>query len=234
MIGALEFATNDAASFWAVAVEFLSEMVVGLAFGVLGAIALRKAMHRIDLANETLYPILALASAGVIYGVTALAHGSGFLAVFVAGILFGDARPRTKGEIERYKSLANLAEIAMFAVLGLTISLADFGEADVWLDGLLLAVLAFVARPIAVGLLTLPMRLRWERAPLRHVGWSEGGGAHPAGDARAARGHRGGRARLRHHLRRRRVLGARPGHEHPVRRPPGSASPCETSIPAGS
>lgn len=163
MIGALEFATNDAASFWAVALEFVSEMAVGLAFGVLGAIALRKAMHRIDLANETLYPILALASAGVIYGVTALAHGSGFLAVFVAGILFGDARAPYKGETERFhKSLANLAEIAMFAVLGLTISLGDFGATDVWLDGLLLAVvLAFAARPIAVGLLTLPMRLRW-------------------------------------------------------------------------
>ena len=163
MIGALEFATNDAASFWTVAIEFVSEMTVGLALGVLGAFALREAMQRIDLANETLYPILALASAGVIYGVTALAHGSGFLAVFVAGILFGDSRAPYKGEIERFqKSLAGLAEIAMFTVLGLTISLGDFTENDVWIDGLLLAfMLVFVARPVAVGLLTLPMRLRW-------------------------------------------------------------------------
>jgi cell volume regulation protein A len=163
MIGALEFATNDAASFWAVCLEFVSEMAVGLAIGVLGAIALREAMHRIDLANETLYPVLALASAGIIYGVTALAHGSGFLAVFVAGVLFGDARTPYKSEIERFqKSLAGLAEIAMFTVLGLTISLGDLTENDVWIDGLLLAfMLAFVARPVAVGLLTLPMRLRW-------------------------------------------------------------------------
>jgi cell volume regulation protein A len=138
-------------------------MAVGLAFGVLGALVLRESMRRIDLANETLYPILGLAFSGVIYGVTTLAHGSGFLAVFVAGVLFGDTRAPYKGEIERFhKSLASLAEIAMFAVLGLTISLGDFDENRIWLDGLLLAILlAFVARPLVVGLLTLPMRFRW-------------------------------------------------------------------------
>jgi cell volume regulation protein A len=163
MIGALEFATNDNASFWSASFEFAAEMAVGLALGVLGAIVLREAMRRIDLANETLYPILALAFAGVLYGVTTLAHGSGFLAVFVAGVLFGDVRAPYKGEIERFhKSLASLAEIAVFAVLGLTISLGDFDENRIWLDGLLLAVLlAFVARPFVVGLLTLPMRFRW-------------------------------------------------------------------------
>jgi len=163
MIGALEFATNDSASFWGVAFEFVSEMAVGLALGVLGAIVLRASTRRIDLANETLYPILALAFAGVLYGVTTLAHGSGFLAVFVAGVLFGDVRSPYKGEIERFhKSLASLAEIAVFAVLGLTVSLGDFNDDGIWLDGLLLAlVLAFVARPVVVGLLTLPMRLRW-------------------------------------------------------------------------
>jgi potassium/hydrogen antiporter len=162
MIGALEFATNDNASFWAAAFEFLSEMAVGLALGVLGAIVVREAIRRIDLPSETLYPILALAFAGVLYGVTTLAHGSGFLAVFVAGVLFGDVRAPYKGEIERFhKSLASLAEIAVFAVLGLTITLGDF-DGSLWLDGLLLAlVLAFVARPVVVGLLTLPMRLRW-------------------------------------------------------------------------
>ena len=162
MIGALEFATNDSASFWGVAFEFVSEMAVGLALGVLGAIVLRESMRRIDLANETLYPILALAFAGVLYGVTTLAHGSGFLAVFVAGVLFGDVRAPYKGEIERFhKSLASLAEIAVFAVLGLTITLSDF-DGDLWLDGLLLAImLAFVARPVVVGLLTLPMRFQW-------------------------------------------------------------------------
>ena len=77
-------------------------------------------------------------------------------------MLFGDVRSPYKGEIERFhKSLASLAEIAVFAVSGLTITLGDF-DGDVWLDGLLVALLlAFVARPAVVGLLSLPMRLRW-------------------------------------------------------------------------
>lgn len=163
MIGALEYATNDGQSFGPVAGEFVASMVVGLALGVAGAIVLRESMRRIELANETLYPILALAFAGVLYGATTIAHGSGFLAVFVAGVLVGDIRAPYKGEIERFhKSLASLAEIAVFAVLGLTISLDDIGADNVWLDGLLLAVvLALVARPVAVGLLLLPARLRW-------------------------------------------------------------------------
>ena len=163
MIGALEFATADDASFWAVAFEFVLEMAVGLALGIAGAVVLRASIRRIDLANETLYPLLALAFAGVLYGATTLANGSGFLAVFVAGVLFGDVRAPYKGEIERFhKSLASLAEIAVFAVLGLTVSIGDFDDNDVWLDGLLLAiVLAFVARPLVVGLLTMPARLRW-------------------------------------------------------------------------
>lgn len=163
MIGALEYATHESQPFWPVAGEFVASMAVGLALGVVGAFVLRESMRRIELANETLYPILALAFAGALYGVTTIAHGSGFLAVFVTGVLVGDIRAPYKGEIERFhKSLAGLAEIAVFAVLGLTISLDDIGADNVWLDGLLLAlVLALVARPVVVGSLLLPARLRW-------------------------------------------------------------------------
>jgi cell volume regulation protein A len=163
MIGALEFATHDDASFWPVAGEFAAEMVVGLGLGLVGGIAIREAMRRISLPSEPLYPIFALAFAGVLYGTTTVAHGSGFLAVFVAGILFGDERAPYKGEVERFHtSLASLAEIAAFAALGLTISFDDLGVDNAWLDGLLLAlVLALVARPLVVGPLVLPARLNW-------------------------------------------------------------------------
>ena len=163
MIGALAYATDEGTSFWPVAGEFLVTMAVGVGLGAVGGIAFREALRRIDLPSEPLYPIFALAFAGVLYGATTIAHGSGFLAVFVAGILFGDERAPHKGEVERFqKSLASLAEIAVFVALGLTVSLADLGTDDVWLDGLLLAVvLAFVARPLVAGLLVLPARLRW-------------------------------------------------------------------------
>jgi len=161
MIGMLELATHEGASFWIVVEEFAIEMSVGLAIGVAGAAALLPLMRRLTLPSEALYPIRTLAFAGVIYGAAAIAHGSGFLAVFVAGLLIGDARAPYKGEVERFHmSLASLAEIAVFATLGLTIDITDLGADGVWLDGLLLAViLAFLARPLVAGLLLLPARL---------------------------------------------------------------------------
>jgi len=163
MIGMLEFATEEGSSVWALVREFAIEMSVGLAVGAAGAAALLPLMRRVALPREALYPIRTLAFAGVIFGVATVAHGSGFLAVFVAGLLIGDSRAPYKGEIERFHtSLASLAEMAVFTVLGLTIDITELGADGVWLDGLLLAlILAFVARPIVVGSLLLPARLRY-------------------------------------------------------------------------
>jgi cell volume regulation protein A len=162
MIGMLEFATHDDATFWVVIREFAVEMSVGLAIGVVGAVVLLQLMRRIPLPSEPLYPIRTLAVAGVIYGVTSIADGSGFLAVFVAGILVGDSRAPYKVEIERFHTaLASLGEMVAFVALGLTIDLTDLDARDVWLDGLLLALLlAFIARPLVAGALLTRTQLR--------------------------------------------------------------------------
>jgi cell volume regulation protein A len=78
--------------------------------------------------------------------------------LFVAGILIGDLRAPYKAEIERFhSSFASLAEIIAFAMLGLTVSLTGLAEGSAWSVGLALAVLlAFVVRPVLVGLLLLP------------------------------------------------------------------------------
>lgn len=163
MIGMIELATHADATFWVVVREFVVEMAVGLAIGAAASWLLLPLMRKVSLPSHALYPILTLAAAGAIYGVTAVAHGSGFLAVFVAGLLIGDARAPYKLEIEHFHtSLASLAEIVVFVGLGLTIDLTGLDAERVWLDGFLLAlVLAFFARPLVVGLLLLPARLRW-------------------------------------------------------------------------
>ena len=66
--------------------------------------------------------MLLIAFAMVLYALTALAGGSGFLAVFVAGLVLGDAELPEKLETERFnRSLAGLAEIVVFVALGLTV-----------------------------------------------------------------------------------------------------------------
>jgi cell volume regulation protein A len=162
MVGLIELATHEHATFWVVVREFVVEMSVGLAIGVAGALLVIQAVRRIELPNPALYPLRTLAAAGVIYGLAAVAHGSGFIAVFVAGIIFGGARLPHKRDVERFHtSLASLAEIIVFVALGLTINSVRIGTANVWLDALLLALLlVFVARPVVVGPLLLRTHLR--------------------------------------------------------------------------
>jgi cell volume regulation protein A len=142
--------------------DFVREMAVGGVVGVLGGWLLLQFMRRIPLPSEALYPMRTLAFAGVIYGLATVAGGSGFLAVFVAGIVVGDANAPYKREIERFHSAAaGLGEVVAFVVLGLTISLRRLDDVDALWPGLLIAVvLALLVRPVLVGLLSLPVRLR--------------------------------------------------------------------------
>lgn len=178
MIGMIELATHDDASLLVVGREFAVEMAIGTATGLAGALLLVPLLRRVRLPSESLYPVLALALAGALYGATSLAQGSGFLAVFIAGLFVGEARMPYKGEIERFHgSLAALAEVVVFVALGLTVSIGSL-SGSVWAEGVVLALLlALVARPLVVlaGLATA--RLRWtERA---FIAWSGLKGAVP-------------------------------------------------------
>jgi potassium/hydrogen antiporter len=141
--------------------EFLLQMAVGGAVGLLGGWALLWQMRRVTLPNEGLYPVRVLAGALVLYGVATVAQGSGFLAVFVAGIMLGDPNAPYKREISRFHtSLASLSEIVVFIALGLTVSLSNLRQGHAWLYGLLFAVvLTFVIRPLLLGPLLLRVRL---------------------------------------------------------------------------
>ena len=158
---------------------FAEQMVVGVAVGTAGGFALLWFVRRVPLPGAGLHPVRALAGAGVIYGAATVAHGSGFLAVLVAGVLMGDESVPYRLEIRQVCSaLASLAEIVVFVALGLTIGLRALGRADAWLIGLVLAVLlAFVVRPLLIGPLLLPVRMRGgERA---FVAWAGLKGAVP-------------------------------------------------------
>jgi cell volume regulation protein A len=178
MLGMIEFATHADSSLLVVLREFAIEMAVGTATGLVGAYVLVRILRRIRLDNEALYPVLALVLAGLLYGATALLHGSGFLAVFIAGLVLGEARAPYKREIEHFhSSLASLAELTVFVALGLTVSLATLGGRT-WIDGLILFLAAaLLARPLAVAAFLAPFRLR--RGERLFIAWSGLKGAVP-------------------------------------------------------
>jgi potassium/hydrogen antiporter len=162
MLGLIEFATHAHSSFWVVVREFCVEMAVGLAIGAVAAYVLLQSIRRFSLADPALYPLRALAAAGLTYGVASVAHGSGFLAVFVLGILVGDAAYPNKQAVTRFHTtLASLAEIVVFVALGLTVATVALSPRSVWLDAIWLTLLlAFAVRPIVVGALLAPATLR--------------------------------------------------------------------------
>jgi cell volume regulation protein A len=162
LLAALLAAHGSAGSVaWHVVAEFTLQMAVGTAVGVLGGIVLLAFMRRVPLPSEGLYAPRVLVGVLCIFGLAVVARGSGFLAVFVAGILIGDEPAPYKREIERFHtSLASLAEIIAFVMLGLTLRLSALGHANAWAEGLAIAaLLAFVIRPVLVGLVSLPVRL---------------------------------------------------------------------------
>ena len=163
MVGMVELATTDGGSFSIVIEEFALEMAIGLGVGIAGALVLLWLFRHAPLPDRTLYPIAVMLAAGAIYGAAAVAQGSGFLAVFVAGILVGDLEYTERPIVRGFNSaLSDLGELAAFVALGLTIDLAFIAEEGLWWRGLVLAVvLGVVVRPLVVGSLLLPMRLSW-------------------------------------------------------------------------
>jgi potassium/hydrogen antiporter len=140
MLGLIELATHADASFWIVVRVFAEQMAIGLAVGGAAGLAARRV------------PRAGLPLAACAFGLAYVLHGSGFLAAFVAGLVAG-----ATVEAER---LPKLAEIVVFVALGLTIDLSGIGG-EHWADGLALAAfLGLVARPVVVGSLLLPVRLR--------------------------------------------------------------------------
>ncbi len=128
----------------------VGQMVLGLGFGLAGGRALSWSINRLRVGQEGLYPVFATALSFVVFGGTALAHGSAFVAVYVAGIVAGAGPLIHRRAIVRFHdALAWLAQISMFVLLGLLVfpsrlpSVAGEGIA-------IAAFLLFVARPVSV------------------------------------------------------------------------------------
>lgn len=148
-------------------------LAVGLAAGWLGSAAIR----RVRLSGDSLFPLLAFGLAGLTYGAAAQLGASGFLAVYVAGVLVGVRVPRHRRSIRSFhEGLANVAEIMLFLVLGLLVISEDLRL--VTLPALAItAILVLLARPLAVVLCLLHQRFPWQEQAL--VAWAGLRGAVP-------------------------------------------------------
>ena len=149
-------------------VGFVQEMGLGLVLGLLGGYAIVRVVNRLDL-ESGLYPVVVLAAALVVFGIAGVLHCSGYLAVYIAGLIAGNRRLRQSLSLRRFqKGMTWLAQIAMFVVFGLFATPSEFPQ--VALQGIALAAfLIFVARPVAVWLCLWP--LKFHREETAFVAW---------------------------------------------------------------
>ncbi|MDP2358297.1 MAG: potassium/proton antiporter [Beijerinckiaceae bacterium] len=139
--------------------NFVLQMGLGLAIGLLGGFVIVKAINSVRL-EPGLYPILVLAGSLAVFGATGVVGGSGFLAVYVAGIYAGNRPMIMKLALRRFQDgLTWFAQISMFLLLGLLATPSQFPAVAIPAIGLAL-FLTFVARPLAVWLCLLPFRFK--------------------------------------------------------------------------
>jgi cell volume regulation protein A len=154
VLALIELIINPGAGLDDVLVLFAQELAIGTAVGLGVGWLVVQAMRRVPSARAGLQLVASVTGAALAFGAADVLHGSGFLAVFLAGLIFGSTDVPTRGPVRAFhEGLSTVAEIALFFTLGLLVVPTQLD--DVLLDGTLVAlIVAFVARPLAATIAT--------------------------------------------------------------------------------
>ncbi len=168
-VALIQLLTNPATSVGELASFFVTQMVVGAVLGIAMGEIMRRSFNAINLELEGIYPVLSLALVLLTYGLTASLHGSGFLAVYLAGLIMRRQRFAHQQSLFRFHDgVAWLMQITMFLMLGLQVFPTRL--APIAWSGLLISLfLILIARPLSVY-----AALAASRLPLREqtlVAW---------------------------------------------------------------
>lgn len=173
-LGLIGMITGETATASGLLLLFLAQFGVGTVVGLLVGRAAVRMVNGINLEARGLYPLLVVAFGLLAFGAATALGGSGFLAVYLAGIVLGNS-PLVfrRGICLFHDAIAWLSQIVLFVMLGLLSFPSRLAAAG--LSGLVIAVaLIFVARPFAVGVLLLPFRFSLRESILLSWGGLKG------------------------------------------------------------
>ena len=156
VLGFIEWIQDPAYGVADMAALAVQELGVGIAIGVAVGWVVVQGLNRARLASAGLYPVASIAAAGLSFGIADVLHGSGFLAVYLTGLMMGTSLTQAKRTIVTFhEGLAWVAQVGMFLTLGLLVFPSQLPE--VALEGTVLAiVLTVVARSASTVLATAP------------------------------------------------------------------------------
>ncbi|AVT74464.1 K+/H+ antiporter [Rhodopseudomonas palustris] len=166
----VELITRGESSILHVLIEFVREAALGAVIGVVGGRVVVMALNRVALPQGLHAPFVTTAAL-VVFGAAQMSHASGFLAVYLAGMIIGNQPTRAHNSVVAFLDAATwLAQIVMFVLLGLLVSpqrlMDSIGPAVV-----IALALMLVARPLAVFICLAPFRFNWrERLFIAWVG----------------------------------------------------------------
>ncbi|MCS3902847.1 cell volume regulation protein A [Methylohalomonas lacus] len=167
---------GEVAPGWWLAGAFAWQMGLGALLGIAGGYLLLAIINRLTLALG-MYPLLVLAGGLMVYGLTNVLGGSGYLAIYLTGLLLGNQPMHSRQNILRvHDGMAWLSQIVLFVLLGLLASpSAIVADAIPAISAAL--VLIFVARPLATLVCLAPFRMPWRE--MLFIAWTGLRGAVP-------------------------------------------------------
>jgi cell volume regulation protein A len=165
-------------SIWAIAGTFFMQLVIGSVLGYLTGRFAVYFINRINIDNESLYPVLLLTLLFIIFSITNYLNGNGYLAVYISGLVVGNSKFVHKRTSKKFMDgMTWLFQIVMFLTLGLFVNPSELLP----IIGVGLAVslfMIFVSRPAAVWLCLIPFRKMSNKAK-HYVSWVGLRGAAP-------------------------------------------------------
>jgi cell volume regulation protein A len=161
--------TPGSAAGFRIPAEIAVQLVMGGAVGVAAGYGGRHLLGRLTLLSGGLYPVMTLSLGLLAFGVATLVHGSGFLAVYLAGLLLGNGPlPYRTGLLRVHDALAWLSQVGMFLILGLLVYPSRLLDVA-WVGLGIALLLAFVVRPLVVALCLVPFR--YPGREVLYIGW---------------------------------------------------------------
>ncbi len=158
-IALIQFIQNTGdGGIWGVILALCIQFIVGLLIGFLMGQGIVLLVNKLNIGNQSLYPILVLSLAFFTFSITDVLHGNGYLAVYITGIIVGNKKIMYRREIARFVDGFNwLFQIILFLTLGLLINPGEL--IDIAVVGLLISLfMLFLGRPISVMICLLPFR----------------------------------------------------------------------------
>jgi cell volume regulation protein A len=166
----IEYITWGGVSVWDSLRMFTMQMCLGAVAGYLLGRIVVIIMNRIHLDNHSLYSVMLLASVFFIFSITDFMKGNGYLAVYIAGLVIGNAKMAYKRSMANFfDGFTWLFQIVVFLTLGLLVNPSGLLSV-MGVGAIIAAVLIFFARPLAVLLCMLPFR-KYSRRSRVYLSW---------------------------------------------------------------